>query len=525
MERIRHSQAYTTKNTMTHAETHTMAQSPSRTRVRVAIIGSGFGGLGTAIQLKRRGMNDFVVLERAGDVGGVWRDNSYPGAACDVPSHLYSFSFAPNPAWSHSYSSQPEIWAYLQRCARDFGVLPHIRFHHEVREAAWDDAGMCWRIETAQGGYDADILVAAAGALSEPAIPQLPGLDSFQGAMFHSARWNHDIDMAGRRVAAVGTGASAIQFVPAIQPLVERLYVFQRTPPWILPRLDRPFTEREHWWFRHVPLAQRLARLRVYLLLEMNGVGFRHPRFMATAERIARRHLEESVPDPVLRARLTPNYTIGCKRVLVSDDYLPALTQPNVEVIPSAVTRVCPHGVVGEDGVEREVDVIIFGTGFQVTNYPFGRHIRGRDGRSLAERWRGSPQAYLGTTVAGYPNLFILQGPNTGLGHTSVIYMIEAQIAHIVNAIRYMDRHGVAGIEPRPEVQTAFVAEVDRRMQSTVWMAGGCRSWYLDATGRNATLWPGSTLQFWRRAARFAPSAYQMLARQVQDVEIGRMPQ
>ena len=498
---------------MTYVKERASSQPSSRMRVRIVIIGSGFGGLGTAIQLKRHGISDFVVLERAGDVGGVWRDNSYPGAACDVPSHLYSFSFAPNPTWSHSYSSQPEILAYLRRCARDFGVLPHICFHHEVREAAWDEAGMCWRIETLQGGYDADILVAAAGALSEPAVPQLPGLDAFQGAMFHSAHWNHDIDMLGKRVAVVGTGASAIQFVPAIQPLVEQLCVFQRTPPWVLPRLDRPFTERERWLFRHMPLAQRLARLRVYLLLEMNGIGFRHPKLMTQVERIARRHLEASVPDPALRARLMPDYTIGCKRILISDDYLPALMQPNVEVITAAVTQVRPHGVVGQDGVERAVDVIIFGTGFQVTDYPFGRHIRGRDGRSLAERWRGSPQAYLGTTVAGYPNLFILQGPNTGLGHTSVIYMIEAQIEHIMNAIRYMDRYGVAGIEPRPEVQTAFIADVDRRMQGTVWTAGGCQSWYLDATGRNATLWPGSTLQFRRRAARFTPRDYQTLAR------------
>lgn len=501
--------------TIMHSEAPATRQTSSRTHVRIAIIGSGFGGLGTAMQLKRRDMNDFVVLERAGDVGGVWRDNRYPGAACDVPSHLYSFSFAPNPAWSHSYSSQPEIWAYLQRCARDSGVLPHIRFHHEVREAAWDDAGMCWRIDTSQGGYDADILVAAAGALSEPAIPPLPGLDSFAGALFHSARWDHGVDLRGKRVAVVGTGASAIQFVPAIQPLVERLYLFQRTPPWVLPRLDRPFTARERWLFRHVPLARRLARLRVYMYLEMNGIGFRHPKLMAKAEQIARRHLEASVPDLALRARLTPDYTIGCKRILLSDDYYPALTQPNVEVITSAVTQVCPHGVVGQDGVEREVDVIIFGTGFHVTDFPFGRLIRGRDGRSLAERWHGSPQAYLGTTVAGYPNLFMLQGPNTGLGHTSVIYMIEAQIAHIVNAIRYMDRHGVAAIEPRPEAQTAFVADVDRRMQNTVWMAGGCRSWYMDATGRNAALWPGSTLQFRRRAARFTPADYRMRMRAV----------
>lgn len=492
-----------------------MTQSATRTRARIIIIGSGFGGLGTAIHLKRHGIDDFVVLERASDVGGVWRDNSYPGAACDVPSHLYSFSFAPNPGWSHSYSSQPEILAYLQHCARNFGVLPHIRFDHEVRDACWDDATLCWRIETSQGGYDADVLVAAAGALSAPAVPHLPGLDTFAGAWFHSSAWNHNVDLMGKRVAVVGTGASAIQFVPAIQPQAAQLYVFQRTPPWIIPRLDRPFTAREHALFRHVPLAQRAARLRTYLLLELNGLGFRYPKLMQQVERIAQRHLEASVPDPALRARLTPTYTIGCKRILISDTYLPALTQPNVEVISAAVTSARTHSVVGADGVERAVDVIIFGTGFHVTDYPFGQRVRGRDGRSLAELWRGSPQAYLGTTVAGYPNLFILQGPNTGLGHTSVIYMIEAQIAHIVRAIRYMDQHAVPALEPRPEAQTAFVDDVDAQMQRTVWLTGGCQSWYLDPSGRNTTLWPGSTLAFRRRAARFMPGAYQMLGRPI----------
>ena len=480
------------------------------TRTRIAIIGSGFGGLGAAIKLTQQGEEDFLIFERADDVGGTWRDNSYPGCACDVQSHLYSFSFVPNPDWTRSYSPQPEIWSYLQRCARDFGLMPHIRFGHEVREAAWDEAAQLWRIETSQGSYTAHTLVMAAGALSNPAIPKLTGLESFKGKTFHSARWDHDYDLTGKRVAVIGTGASAIQFVPEIQPHVAQLHIFQRTPPWIVPRYDRALSEQERRLFRRFPPAQRLMRATIYSLRELFVLGFRHLWLAERIQRLALRHLERSVPDAELRAKLTPRYAIGCKRILVSNNYLPSLTQPNVEVVTEKIAEIREHSIVADDGTERQVDAIIFGTGFQVTDPPLARHVRGRAGLTLAELWDGSPQAYLGTTVAGFPNLFILMGPNTGLGHTSVLYMLEAQIEHLLSALRYMRRHGIATLEPRREAQDAFVSEVQKRLEGTVWTAGGCRSWYLDRTGRNSTLWPDFTWRFRRRVARLNPRAYLM---------------
>ena len=485
--------------------------------MRVAIIGSGFGGLGTAIRLRQRGIDDFVVLERAGDVGGTWRDNTYPGCACDVQSHLYSFSFAPNPEWTRSFSPQPEIQAYLQRCAREYGILPHVHFHHEVRSAAWDDAAGRWRLETAGGPVTAQVLVMATGALSEPVIPQLPGLEGFQGRAFHSARWDHAYDLRGKRVAVIGTGASAVQFVPEIQPRVGRMYVFQRTPAWILPRHQRELRVTEQRLFRRFPAAQKAARGAIYLAREAFVLGFRNPRAMRLAQRVALRHLRGSIPDPALREKLTPDWTLGCKRVLLSNDYLPALAQPNVEVVTDAIREVRPRSIVTADGAEREVDAIIFGTGFQPTDPPLARHTRGRGGRTLGEVWAGSPRAHLGTTVAGFPNFFLLMGPNTGLGHSSVVYMLEAQIEHLVGALEHMRRYGIAALEPRPEAQQAFVDAVDRRMTGTVWTAGGCRSWYLDSTGRNSTLWPDFTWRYRRRVARFEPAEYAMERRVTGD--------
>jgi cation diffusion facilitator CzcD-associated flavoprotein CzcO len=476
--------------------------------VRVAIIGSGFGGLGMGIRLKQAGIEDFVIFERASDVGGTWRDNTYPGCACDVESHLYSFSFAPNPHWTRSFSPQPEIREYLKRCARDFGVLPHIRFRHEVREAAWDESAQHWRIETSQGSYTSRTLVMAPGALSEPAMPRIRGLETFQGRMFHSARWDHDYDLAGRRVAVIGTGASAIQFVPEIQPRVARLHLFQRTPPWILPRRDRALGTREQHLFRRFPTAQLATRAAIYLFRELFLLPFRHRWLAGQVERIARRHLARSVPDAVLRAKLLPGYAIGCKRILISNNYLPSLVRPNVELVTEGVSEVREHSIIDGAGVERVVDAIIFGTGFQATTPPLARHVRGRAGRTLSEAWQGSPQAHAGTTVAGFPNLFILLGPNTGLGHNSVVYMIEAQIEHVLAALRHMRREGACAIEPRAEAQSNFVAEIQRRMEGTVWVAGGCASWYLDPTGRNSTLWPDFSWRFRRRVARLRPEEY-----------------
>ncbi len=486
-----------------------MRPAPPR-HIHIAIAGSGFGGLGTAIRLKQRGEEDFLVFERAGQLGGVWRDNTYPGCACDVESHLYSFSFARNADWSRSYSPQAEIRAYLEACTDRFGVRPHLRFHHAVEEATWDAVAARWNLRTSGGPFTADVFVCAVGALSEPGIPSFPGLESFQGKAFHSAAWDHDYDLGGKRVAVVGTGASAIQFIPAIQPRVKALTVFQRTPPWVLPRNDRAFRAFERRLLRASPALQLLARASIYSRRELSGLAFFHPRVAKLVERVALRYLARSVPDPELRRKLTPHYTLGCKRILISDDYFAAIAAPNVEVVTDAITRVTPAGVVTADGREHEVDAIVLGTGFRIQEFPFGRHIRGRDGRTLAEAWASTMTAHLGTTVAGFPNLFLLQGPNSVLGHSSVIIMIEAQIEHVLNALRAMRETGATAIEPTPEAQAAFVTEVDRAMQGTVWTTGGCSSWYLDRQGRNSALWPSFTFRFAHRVAPFHPEEYWM---------------
>jgi len=473
--------------------------------LRVAIVGSGFGGLGTAIRLKQEGIEDFLVFERADDLGGTWRDNSYPGCACDVPSHLYSFSFAPNPGWSRSFSPQPEIWTYLRRCTDRFGIGPHLRYGHEVQAARWDEAAKHWRLETSRGTWTADVLVSAAGPLHEPAVPSLPGMESFAGTAFHSARWDHEHDLTGRDVAVIGTGASAIQFVPEIAPKVGNLRLFQRTAPWIIPRGDRALSRAERALYRAMPLAQQVARASIFLTQEASAVGFLHPRLGRLAQFVAARHLRRSVPDPELRAQLTPPYAIGCKRVLRSDDYLPALTRPNVDLVTTGIREIRPHGIVTTDGVEHPVDTIIYGTGFRATDSPIADRVTGRDGRTLADAWQGSPEAYLGTSVSGFPNLFLLLGPNTVLGHTSVVYMVESQLAYVLGALRHLDDAGVAAVEPRPEAQEAFRADVDRRMRSTVWSVGGCKSWYIDRTGRNSVIWPSFASAYRRRLRRFDP--------------------
>jgi cation diffusion facilitator CzcD-associated flavoprotein CzcO len=479
---------------------------------RIVIVGAGFSGLGMAIRLRKEGEHDFVLLERAPDIGGTWRDNTYPGCRCDVPSHLYSFSFAPNPEWSSTFSPQPEILDYLRDCAEQYGVMPHVRFEHELRGADWDEDARLWRLDTSQGELTAEVLIAGQGPLSDPSVPDLPGLETFEGTSFHSARWAHDHDLSGERVAVIGTGASAIQFVPKIQPDVAKLHVFQRTPPWVMPHPNRPMTAWERVIYRAFPPAQLAMRAAIYWARECFVLPFRRPRLGKVAERMALRHLHEQVPDPELRERLRPRYAMGCKRILPTDEWYPALTQPNVEVVTDGIREVRPHSIVLADGSEREVDTIIFGTGFHVTDIPIAAMIRGRDGRSLAEVWQGTPSAYKGTAVAGYPNLFFMVGPNTGLGHNSIVYMIESQIEYVADALRTMRRDGTRTVEVRAEAQRDWNAEIDRMTEGTVWVSGGCQSYYIDRNGHNATLWPTFTYPFRRRLARFDHEAYELEA-------------
>ncbi len=477
--------------------------------VKVVIVGGGFSGLAMSIRLKQRGVEDFVVLERAGDVGGTWLYNTYPGCMCDVPSHLDSLSFAPNPSWSHTYSPQGEIREYLRRCADEFGIRPHLRTGVEVAAATWREDQELWEIETSAGTLTASVLVTGMGPLTEPKIPDLPGLESFEGKTMHSARWDHDYELEGKRVASIGTGASAIQYVPEIRHDVERLHVFQRTAPWVMPHGDRAITGAERALFRRVPLAQRLVRAAVYAGRELLVLGFaKEPRLMGLLEKLARSHMRKQIDDPELLAKVTPDYTIGCKRMLPSNRWYRALGAPNVELVTATVEEVRERSIVDADGVEREVDAIIFGTGFHVTDIPVAHQIRGRDGTLMSDLWRGSPRAYLGTSVPGFPNLFLLLGPNTGLGHSSMVYMIEAQVEHVLRAIGEMDRGGARTIEVRPEAHAEYNRDVDDRMQGTVWDTGGCVSFYLDDTGRNATLWPDWTWRFRRLAAGFDAGAY-----------------
>ncbi|GHO88486.1 flavin-containing monooxygenase [Dictyobacter formicarum] len=479
----------------------------------IAILGAGFSGLGIAIKLKKHGYDDFIIIERAKDIGGTWRDNTYPGCACDIPSLLYSFSFAPNPNWSRLYPQQKEIQSYLRRCARRFGLLPHIRWHSELVEAAWNEDEQRWHITTTQEHFTSDIFICGNGPLNEPSLPAISGIEQFEGTIFHSSQWRHDYDLTGKHVAVIGTGASAIQFVPQIQPKVAQLTVFQRTPPWIVPRLDHPIPYWQQRLFRLLPVAQRLVRARIYLRNELTALGLVYrPEVMKEGMRFAQEHLARQVPDPLLREKLTPHYMMGCKRILVSDDFYPSLGQPNVELVTEPIREIKAHSVVTADGREHEVDTIICGTGFHVTDAPFPQHVRGRHNQTLAEKWNASPTAYLGTTIADFPNLFLLIGPYTGLGHNSMIYMIESQINYILDCLRKMERYRVQSVEIQPEAQAAFDDEMQRRLQGTAWTSG-CVSWYLTSSGRNTTIWPGFTFEFRYRTRRFDWQHYSHVAR------------
>ncbi|HWM74482.1 MAG TPA: NAD(P)/FAD-dependent oxidoreductase [Nocardioides sp.] len=479
------------------------------------IIGAGFAGLCAAIKLQEAGETDFVVVERGSDVGGTWRDNTYPGAECDVPSQLYSYSFAPNPDWSRSFSPQPEIQAYIKRVAERSGTLDRFVFDTSADEAVWDDARQRWLVTTSAGTYAARTVISGAGGLSEPRLPAIEGIETFQGEVFHSARWNHDVDLTGKRVAVIGTGASSIQIVPAIQKAVGHLDVYQRTAPYVLPRNDRRYTAIERAAFKRVPGVQNLYRTAIYWGRESYVPGFTlQPKLAWPAKQLALKNIQRGIDDPALREKVTPTYEIGCKRILISNTYYPALDADNVDLVTDGIAKVTGDAIVTDDGVERPIDVLVVATGFYTTELPITEHITGRSGRTLAEKWRETGMAaYKGTAVADFPNLFFIVGPNTGLGHSSMVFMIESQVTYIVDALRTMRTHDHGTVEVTDAAVRDYTADVQRRMKRTVWTTGGCASWYLDARGNNTTLWPRTTFAFRGQTARFDIEAYRVGSR------------
>jgi cyclohexanone monooxygenase len=479
-------------------------------RVDHLIVGSGFAGLCAAIKLTEDGETDFVVIERADDVGGTWRDNTYPGACCDVPSQLYSFSFARNPEWSSSYSPQPEIQAYLRRIADEYAVTDRIVFGTELECATWDDDDLVWRCRTTSGEVVARTVITGTGQLCEPRLPEIDGIGSFEGRLFHSSRWDHSVDLHGKRVAVVGTGASAIQIVPEVQQVAAHLDVYQRTAPWVIPRNDRRYPPLERAALRRVPALARLYRTGIYWAHEGYVPAFTwQPRLGAPAEKAATVNIRKAIKDPDLRAQVTPTFQLGCKRVLRSNTYYPALAADNVDLVTDPISHITRTGVVTQDGVEHPVDVIVVATGFWTTELPIAERLVGREGRTLAEEWSDTGMSgYKGTTVHGFPNLFMMTGPNTAQGHTSVVFVIESQVAYLSDALRTMRERGYAAVEPRAIAQRRWNANVQRRMKHTVWNRGGCSSWYLDREGRNTVMWPKATFTLRRKLARFDADAY-----------------
>jgi cation diffusion facilitator CzcD-associated flavoprotein CzcO len=476
---------------------------------RVVIIGAGFGGIGMAIALKRAGLENFLIVEAADDLGGTWRDNSYPGLTCDIPSQLYSFSFRPWP-WSRRFPARDEILAYLHALVAEHGLGPKLRFGHAVAAASFDEHQALWTV-TLDGGETlrATAVVCAVGQLGRPVLPDISGRDEFAGPSWHSARWNHGVDLAGRRVAVIGTGASAIQFVPEIAKVAGHVDVYQRTPPYVLPKADRPYRDTEQAVFDRVPAVRKADRLRVFLYGELLTSGFvLSPKLLAGPMALWRRQLRTQIADPELRARCVPDYVMGCKRVVFSDDWYPALARPDVDLVTDPIERIAPDGVLTGDGVNRPADVIVYATGFQATQFLTPMRVTGRGGTQLQQAWRDGAQAYLGITVSGFPNFFMLYGPNTNLGGNSIIYMLEGQIGYVLGALRTLRAHRLAWLDVRPDVQEEFNAWVQSASRTSVWESG-CHSWYTTG-GRNTNNWPDHTFLYRRRVRRFDLASYRV---------------
>lgn len=469
---------------------------PEHAPLRVLIIGAGFAGLGLAMRLRQQGIDDFLILEKAAETGGTWRDNHYPGAACDVPSHLYSFSFEPKTDWSRRFAPQAEIFAYVQQCVAKYQLQPRIRCNSEVDEAWFDEPAALWRVQTRDGArFSARALVSACGQLNRPAYPALPGIEGFAGEAFHSARWRHDVDLRGKRVAVIGTGASAIQFVPQIVPQVAQLTLFQRSAAYVLPKPDRVYSRFELALMQRWPWTQKLDRALQYLYHEARGVAFFIlPGLMKRYRGTFLRHLRQQIADPALRERLTPDYPLGCKRILISNDYYPALAQPQVAVVDTAIREVGAHGVITADGREHPADVLIYGTGFAASDFLAPMHIRGLGGVELNQAWQEGAEAYKGISVNGFPNLFLLYGPNTNLGHNSIIYMLESQYPYVLAGLQQLAR-GVRYLDVRAPVQQAWNRQVQHDIQRSVWEQG-CSSWYKNAAGKHTNNWSGFTFSY-----------------------------
>jgi cation diffusion facilitator CzcD-associated flavoprotein CzcO len=478
---------------------------------QVVIIGAGFGGIGMAIALKRAGIDDFVVLDRASELGGTWRDNTYPGLTCDVPSQLYSYSFAPW-RWSRRYPPREEILGYLHALVAEHRLGPHLRFDAAVTAAEFDQAAGQWHVTLGDGGsITATSVVCSVGQLGRPALPDIPGRDDFAGPSWHSGRWNHGVDLTGKRVAVIGTGASAIQFVPEVAKLASHVNVYQRTPPYVLPKADRPYRAAEHTIFDRVPLVRKAGRLGIFLRGEVLTSGLVLSRkLLAAPMAMWRRHLNAQITDPELRARCVPDYVLGCKRVAFSNDWYPALARPNVDLVTEPIERIVPDGLVAADGTKRDADVIVYGTGFRSLEFLAPMQVTGLGGQRLADTWRDGAEAYLGISVTGFPNFFMLYGPNTNLGGNSIIYMLEGQIGYALGAIQSLAAGRLAWLDVRPEVQEKFNRWVQRSSRKSVWQSG-CHSWYTTADGRNTNNWPDYTFRYRSRVRRFDPAAYRMM--------------
>lgn len=488
----------------------TPAQHENPVRTRAVVIGSGFSGLGMGIALQKQGV-DFVILEKADEIGGTWRDNTYPGCACDIPSHMYSFSFEPKPDWTHMWSFQPEIFDYLKGVADKYGLRRYVRFNSHVNRAYWDDAELRWHVFTDTGQeYVAQFLISGAGGLHIPLIPDIKGLNDFRGAAFHSAQWDHACDITGKRVAVIGTGASAIQLVPEIVSDVAELQVYQRTPPWVMPRPNNAFPEWTRQLFAGVPGTRAAMRAGIYWLHEVVGFAMtQQPRLLKIGELLGRWNIRRSVKDRDLRRKLTPTYRAGCKRILNSDTYYRGIANPRTEVITEGISRMTPDGIVTVDGKERPVDVVVFATGFHVTDSYTYVDIKGAHGEDLVDRWtREGIQAHRGIAVADMPNLFFLLGPNTALGHNSVVFMIESQIRYVADAIAAVGKARAQALAPSRAAQDEYNGELQHDLAKTVWNTGGCQSWYLDEHGVNRTLWSGMTWRYWLSTRRFKAGEY-----------------